>query len=49
MKIECKTAKRNDTSIILDFMKDYYNFEGIKFDKDKSKDTLENLNINIQA
>ncbi len=43
MAIECKTVKKENVSIVLDFMKDYYNFEGIEFERDKSKNAIENL------
>lgn len=43
MKIDCRTVKTKDTSLILDFIKDYYKMEGINFDREKSGDALENL------
>ena len=43
MKIDCRTVTTKDTSLILDFIKDYYKMESIRFDREKSRDALENL------
>jgi ribosomal protein S18 acetylase RimI-like enzyme len=43
MRIKCKAITSKNTGLILDFMKDYYSTEGIMFDREKSRDTLENL------
>jgi ribosomal protein S18 acetylase RimI-like enzyme len=43
MKIECKEIDSRQLDIILDFIQDYYKMEGIRFDREKSSDAVENL------
>jgi ribosomal protein S18 acetylase RimI-like enzyme len=43
MKITCKSARIKDTETILGCMKDFYELEGIKFNRGKSKEAIENL------
>jgi len=43
MKITCKSARIKDTETILGCMKDFYKLEGIKFNRGKSKEAIENL------
>ncbi len=43
MKIDCRTVTSEDTGLILDFIRDYYKIEGIRFEMAKSREAVENL------
>lgn len=43
MKTEIKLAQQADINVILDFMQDYYRIEEIKFNRQKSKITLDDF------
>ena len=46
MNIEIRTTSKSDIETILDFMVDYYKIENIKYNREKSKDTLINFIAN---